>query len=61
LQALYVGNREHAFKDGSDRAAGIAMLYVIYATCMFLVGLLGFCFPELRNVEKTLPDHDAAV
>lgn len=43
---------------GTGTGAGIAMLYVICATCMFLVGLLGFSIAPLRNLEKILPDHD---
>jgi MFS transporter, DHA3 family, macrolide efflux protein len=46
---------------GTGRPGGIAMLYVISAICMFLVGLLGFYFPLLRDMEKTLPDHDTTV
>ena len=49
------------FKDifGTGAGAGIAMLYVICAVCMFLVGLIGFYIPQLRNVERIVPDHDA--
>ena len=43
---------------GTGAGAGIAMLYVICAVCMFLVGLIGFYVPSLRNVERILPDHD---
>jgi MFS transporter, DHA3 family, macrolide efflux protein len=43
---------------GTGTGAGIAMLYVICAICMFLVGLLGFSIAPLRNLEKILPDHD---
>lgn len=38
--------------------AAIALLYVICAVCMFLIGLAGFYIPLLRNVERILPDHD---
>ncbi|MBW4477624.1 MAG: MFS transporter [Tolypothrix brevis GSE-NOS-MK-07-07A] len=43
---------------GTGAGGGIAMLYVICAVCMFLVGLAGFNFPLLLNLEKTVPDHD---
>ncbi len=43
---------------GSGTAGGIAMLYVICAVGMFLVGLAGFSVPLLRNLEKIVPDHD---
>jgi MFS transporter, DHA3 family, macrolide efflux protein len=43
---------------GTGTGAGIAVLYVICAVCMFLIGLLGFSITSLRNLEKILPDHD---
>jgi predicted MFS family arabinose efflux permease len=43
---------------GTGTGGGIAMLYVICSICMFLVGLAGFNVPLLRNLEKTVPDHD---
>jgi MFS family permease len=43
---------------GIGAGAGIAMLYVICAICMLLVGIIGFYIPSLRNVELILPDHD---
>lgn len=42
---------------GTDIGAGIALLYVITAICMILVGLGGYAFPALRNAERLLPDH----
>ncbi|MEA5513481.1 hypothetical protein [Nodularia sp. UHCC 0506] len=41
--------------------AGIALLYVICALCMLLVGLVGFTVPLVRDVEKSVPDHDQAI
>lgn len=46
---------------GTGTGAGIAMLYVICAVCMFLVGLAGFSVRSLRNLEKIVPDHDEIV
>ena len=43
---------------GIGTGAGLAMLYVICSVCMFLVGLVGFSFPALRNLETNIPDHD---
>lgn len=43
---------------GTGTGGGIAMLFVICAVCMFLVGLAGFDVPLLRNLEKNIPDHD---
>ncbi|MBD2364301.1 MFS transporter [Anabaena minutissima FACHB-250] len=44
---------------GTGTGAGIALLYVICAVCMLLVGFLGFFVPVLRDVEDILPDDDA--
>ncbi|MCC5610321.1 MFS transporter [Nostoc sp. CHAB 5834] len=44
---------------GTGAGAGIALLYVICAVSMLLVGWLGFSVRVLRNVEDILPDHDA--
>ncbi|RUR75926.1 hypothetical protein ACF3DV_26760 [Chlorogloeopsis fritschii PCC 9212] len=43
---------------GTGTGAGIAMLYVICAMCMFLIGLIGFRVSSLRNLEKTISDYD---
>ncbi len=44
---------------GTGTGAGISVLYVICAFCMSLVGLCGYRFRSLRNVEEILPDCDA--
>jgi MFS transporter, DHA3 family, macrolide efflux protein len=44
---------------GSNPGAGMALLYVICALCMLLVGIGGYAFPALCNVEDLLPDYDA--
>jgi hypothetical protein len=46
---------------GTGTGAGIALLYVICAVGMLLVGFLGFFVPVLRDVEKILPDHDQVI
>ncbi|MBF2066672.1 MAG: MFS transporter [Calothrix sp. C42_A2020_038] len=43
---------------GTGTSAGIALLYVICAMCMFLIGLVGFRVQSLRNLETILPDHN---
>jgi MFS transporter, DHA3 family, macrolide efflux protein len=43
---------------GTGAGAGIALLYVMCAVCMLLVGLVGFFVPQLRDLERILPDHD---
>ncbi|MEX0270498.1 MFS transporter [Leptolyngbyaceae cyanobacterium UHCC 1019] len=44
---------------GTGKGAGIALLYVLCAICMVLIGVGGYAFPALRNVEHSLPDHTA--
>ncbi|KOP26791.1 MFS transporter [Hapalosiphon sp. MRB220] len=44
---------------GTGTGAGIALLYVICAVWMLLVGLLGFSVRVLRDVETIVLDHDA--
>jgi MFS transporter, DHA3 family, macrolide efflux protein len=41
---------------GTGKGAGIACLYVTGAICMLLVGLCGFAFPSLWNLEKSYPN-----
>ena len=36
---------------GTDKGAGIALLYTLCAICMLSVGFAGYAFPVLRNVE----------
>jgi MFS transporter, DHA3 family, macrolide efflux protein len=42
---------------GTGKGAGIALLYVLCALCMLLVGIGGYAFPVLREVERSVPDH----
>jgi MFS transporter, DHA3 family, macrolide efflux protein len=44
---------------GTGAGSGMAILYVITALCIVLIGMSGYAFQTLRNVEQTLPDHDA--
>ncbi|MBD2128017.1 MFS transporter [Microcoleus sp. ZQ-A2] len=44
---------------GSGSGAGMALLYVICSLGMLSVGLVGYAFPLLRDVEDIVPDHDA--
>ncbi len=45
---------------GTSSGAGMALLYVICALCMVLIGLGGYAFPAVRYVEDIVPDHDAS-
>lgn len=45
---------------GTGSGSGIALLYVITAIWMLLVGMGGYAFRTLREVETLLPDHDGA-
>ncbi|MEL6397657.1 MAG: MFS transporter [Cyanobacteria bacterium J06607_6] len=42
---------------GTGPGAGIALLYMLMATLMVVVGLAGYGFRTLRSVETLLPDH----
>lgn len=44
---------------GSERGAGLALLYIITSLGLILVGLAGYACSTVRNVELNLPDHDA--
>lgn len=44
---------------GTGTGAGIALLYVITSMGLLLVGVGGYSFPTLRNLEDTIPDNDA--
>ena len=44
---------------GVGKSAGMALLYVFSALCMLLVGLCGYNFREVRDVENIVPDFDA--
>ena len=46
---------------GTNPGAGMALLYVLCALCMLLVGLVGYAFPVLCHVEDIVPDHDIKV
>ena len=46
---------------GTGSGAGITVIYVIASIWMLLVGIGGYFFPTLRNVEKLLPDCDERV
>lgn len=43
---------------GTGTGSGIALLYVISSICIVLVGIGGYAFRTLRNLEELLPDHD---
>lgn len=44
---------------GTGKGSGMAVLYFISSLGMLLIGLSGYAFRTLRNVETILPDHDA--
>ncbi|VEP14511.1 hypothetical protein H1P_270004 [Hyella patelloides LEGE 07179] len=37
---------------GTDTGAGIALLYVMIATAMLLVGVVGYKLPQLHPIEN---------
>lgn len=44
---------------GTGKGSGMAVLYLISSVGMLLIGLSGYAFRTLRDVETILPDHDA--
>ncbi len=53
------GSGTHLFEwlVGSGPGAGMSMMFVIAGAFGMLVGLGGYAFPVVRNVEDLLPDH----
>lgn len=45
---------------GTGPGAGISLMFIITGLLAALVGLAGYLFPAIRNVEELLPDHVAA-
>lgn len=43
---------------GTDRGAGITLLFIMASMGLVAIALGGYAFPILRNAEKLLPDHD---
>jgi MFS family permease len=43
---------------GTEKGSGIALLYVICALAMLLIGLSGYVVQRLRDVELIIPDGD---
>ncbi len=55
------GNLAPIFSEilGIGPGAGMALLYVVCALCMLLIGIGGYALPALRDVEDIVPDSDA--
>jgi len=45
---------------GTGAGAGMAVLYVMSSICLVVVGLVGYSFRKLRDVEAIVPDYDAS-
>jgi DHA3 family macrolide efflux protein-like MFS transporter len=43
---------------GTGPGAGMAVLIALTSFLTILSGLSGYLFPEVRDVEKRIPDHD---
>ncbi|MGB7441245.1 MAG: hypothetical protein WA919_09280, partial [Coleofasciculaceae cyanobacterium] len=43
---------------GKGIGAGMALMITIFASCGLLIGLGGYAFPVLREVEDIVPDHE---
>ncbi|MFO8036744.1 MAG: MFS transporter [Anaerolineales bacterium] len=44
---------------GTGPGAGMAVMFLIAGTLGVIVGITGYAFPMVRDVENILPDHDA--
>jgi MFS transporter, DHA3 family, macrolide efflux protein len=44
---------------GTKKGAGMALMYVISSLSLVIIGLSGYAFRSLRDLETILPDHDA--
>ena len=45
---------------GTGPGAGMGLMFVLSGLLGALVGVGGYMFPAVRNVEDIMPDHDAA-
>jgi len=45
---------------GTGPGTGMAVMFLLSGTLGLIVGVGGYSFPIIRNVEQILPDHDAA-
>lgn len=44
---------------GTGPGAGMGLMFVLSGFMGAFVGLMGYAFPKIRNVEDIMPDHDA--
>jgi hypothetical protein len=44
---------------GTGSGAGMSLMFVLTGIFGVFVSLVGYLFPEIRDVEHILPDHDA--
>jgi len=44
---------------GTGPGAGMASMFIIAGIMGVIVGIGGYSFPVIRDVEMILPDHDA--
>ena len=44
---------------GTGPGAGMGLMFVATSIIGAFVGLAGYAFPNIRNVEDIMPDHDA--
>ncbi|QIR40554.1 MFS transporter [Tolypothrix sp. PCC 7910] len=43
---------------GTEKGAGMALMYVISSLSLLIVGISGYAIPGLREIETVLPDYD---
>ena len=43
---------------GTEIGAGMALMITLFSSCGLLLGLGGYAFPLLREVEDIIPDYE---
>jgi DHA3 family macrolide efflux protein-like MFS transporter len=51
-------SKTFAWMVGTDPGSGMAVQMFVFGVLTILVLLLGYVFPQVRNMEDILPDHD---
>ena len=45
------------FMVGTGPGAGIRLIFVLTGLLSVLIGMAGYAFPAVREIEERLPDH----
>jgi MFS family permease len=50
-----------SWMSGTDAGSGMSTMMVVFGVLTILTLLCGYLFPQIRNMETILPDHDTLV